>query len=149
MRFVNAGLTVVDTREKCDSIQNLSLKNGESSETRSSHVRTSTEGRGDVLQQENIDWTQLLCRSLNSERERILYEHREIRNLLELRADQASRGDEVALSRLSGAECHTRVLLEQQKDYLLSGARSELDMQELRIESADRALQDSGLQLRS
>ena len=43
----------------------------------------------------------------------------------------------------------TRFLLEEQKDDLLSEARSELDMQELRIENADKAVQETGLQLHS
>ena len=79
----------------------------------------------------------------------ILSEHREICDFLELGADQAARGEKVAPSRPLEAEYHTILLLQEQKDYLLSEARSELVMQELRVESADRALQESGLQHRS
>ena len=82
-----------------------------------------------------------------SKRQRILYEHRENRDFFDLRADQAAQGEKAALSRLSEAEYHTRLLLEEQKNRKLSEARSELNMQELRFETADRALQDSGLQL--
>ena len=46
-------------------------------------------------------------------------------------------------------EYHTRLLLKQQKNHILSEARSELHLQELRVESADRALRESGLQLNS
>ena len=35
------------------------------------------------------------------------------------------------------AKCHTRMLLEERKDYLLSEARSELETKELRVEGAD------------
>ena len=55
-----------------------------------------------------------------------------IRDFLELRADHAAQGENVALSRLSEAEYQTKLLLQEQKSHLLSEARSELDMQELR-----------------
>ena len=42
-----------------------------------------------------------------------------------------------------------RVLLEEQKDYLLSEPRSELDKLELKVECADRALHETGMQLHS
>ena len=54
-----------------------------------------------------------------------------------------------AHSRLSETEHFSRSLLEEQENCLLSEARSELEMEELRVESADRALQESGLQLDS
>ena len=71
-----------------------------------------------------------------------------------MRADRAVRGERVARTKfaqtkLSGAECHTRRLLEEQKDHLLSDAQSELDKQELRVQCTDRALHESGMQLRS
>ena len=61
-----------------------------------------------------------------SERERIFAEHREVRDLLELRADFAAQGENAALSKLSEAECHTTLLLEEQKNHFLSEARSRL-----------------------
>ena len=65
-----------------------------------------------------------------SERERNLSDHREIRNFIELRADQAARGERVAQSRLPAAEYHTTLFFDGQKDHLLSDARPELDMRE-------------------
>ena len=96
---------------------------------------------------ENRVETQLFCRSLFQKEKRILSEHQEIRDHLKLRAGQAARGDKVLPSRLSVAEYHTRLLLGEPKNHTLSEARSELDMQELRVESAATALQESGLQL--
>ena len=81
------------------------------------------------------------------ERERILSEHREIGDFFDLRPNHAAQGEKAALSRLSGAEYHTILLLEEQKNHVLSEARSELNMQELRVENADRAVQESSLQL--
>ena len=57
--------------------------------------------------------------------------------------------ERVAQTKLSEAEDHTRRLLEEQKDYLLSEAQLELDKQELRVQCADRALHESGMQLQS
>ena len=82
----------------------------------------------------------------HSGRERILSEHRDIRNFLGMPADQAVRGERVAQSKLPEEECHTRMLLEGQKD-ILSEARSEMDWQDLRDECADRALHESGPRL--
>ena len=45
--------------------------------------------------------------------------------------------------RLSETEYHSRLLPEEQKNHMLSEARSELNLQELRVESADRALHES------
>ena len=86
---------------------------------------------------------------LHSEKEKVLSEHRDIRNFQEMRADQAVRGERVAQTKLSEAAYHMERLLEEQKDYSLSEARSELDAQELRVECADRALRESGMQLHS
>ena len=44
---------------------------------------------------------------------------------LKLRADEADEGEKAALSRLSEAEYHTRLLLEDPKNHILSEARSE------------------------
>ena len=53
---------------------------------------------------ENRVETQKLCGSpIQNVKEQILSGHREIRDFLELRADQAARGEKVALSRLSDA----------------------------------------------
>ena len=90
----------------------------------------------------------MLCRSvIQEEKERIHSEHRETATSLNNELIKLLEEKKVAVSRLSEAEYHTRLLLEEQKDYLLSEARSELDMQELRVESADRALQEPGLWL--
>ena len=75
-----------------------------------------------------------------SERERIFNEHREVRDFLELR-DQAAQGEQAALSKLSEAEYHSRLLFEEQRNQILSAARSEMSMHELRVESADMCSQ--------
>ena len=72
-----------------------------------------------------------------------------MRDLLALQADHAAQGEQAARSKLSEAEYHTRLLLEAQRNHQLSEARSELNMQELRLESADRALRESDLQIQS
>ena len=90
----------------------------------------------------------MLCKIL-LQRVKVLSEHRNIRNFLEMRADQAVRGERVAQAKLSEAEDHTRRHLEEQKDYLLIEAQSELYKQELRVHCADRALHESGMQLPS
>ena len=76
--------------------------------------------------------------------EKVLCEHREIFDFLEVRADQAARGEKgcsiTVRSRISYE-------LEEHKDYLQSEAQSDLDMQESRVASADRALRESGMQL--
>ena len=60
-----------------------------------------------------------------------------------------SRRKRATLSRLTEAAYHTRMLLDEQKKPTMSEARSELNMQELRVESVDRALHEPGLQLHS
>ena len=65
-------------------------------------------------------------------------ERRETHDFLQWQADQASQGEQAALTKISEAEYHTRLLLEEQKKPL-SEARSETNMQESRVESADRA----------
>ena len=67
-----------------------------------------------------------------SERERILPEHREIRDFPDLGADQAAQGEQAALSKLSEAEYHTRILLEEHGKEILSEARSEMNVHELK-----------------
>ena len=70
-------------------------------------------------------------------------EHRDVRDVLELRADHAAQGELAPLSELSEADNHTRSLLEEQKN------RSKMNMQELRVERADRALRELSLQIHS
>ena len=77
------------------------------------------------------------------------HKHREISDFFEFRADHAAEVEKAALSKLSKAEYHTRLLLVEQKNHPLPEARSERNMQELRVESADRALHESGMQLHS
>ena len=54
-----------------------------------------------------------------------------------------------APSKLSDAEYHTIILLEEQRNRVLSEARSQMDMQELTVGSADMALRESSLQIHS
>ena len=54
------------------------------------------------------------CESFSDRERRIFFiEHQEIRDILELQADHAAQGEQAALSKLSGAEYHTRLLLEE------------------------------------
>ena len=64
--------------------------------------------------------------------------HREIHDFLELQADQAAQGEQAAPSKLCEKEFHARLLLEEQQKHLLSEARSEMNVQESRVERADR-----------
>ena len=63
----------------------------------------------------------------------ILSERRKILDFLELGADHAAQQEKAALSRLSEAKYHTKLLLEGQKNKTLSEARAELNMQESRV----------------
>ena len=145
-------LTRVTRRETSAAPSRIYNSNRENSESRSSRVPTSTERPVAMhSHRESQVQNQMFCKSLiqrEREREKILTEHREISDFLELRANHASQGEQKkALSRLSEAEYHTRLLLEEQKNHILSEARSELNMQELRVESADMAFHESGLLL--
>ena len=75
-----------------------------------------------------------------SERESEVFftERRETHDFLQWQADQAAQGEQAALTKICEAEYHTRLLLEEQKKPL-SEARSEMNMQESSVESADRA----------
>ena len=70
------------------------------------------------------------CAKASFRKRKILSVHRDIRNVLEMRADQAVRGERVAQSKLSDAEYHTSASGGKKRNYLLSEARSELDQQE-------------------
>ena len=56
-------------------------------------------------------------------------------NLLAITAGQ---GEQAALSKLSAAECHTRLLLEEQRSQILSEARSEMNMQDFCFEKKQK-----------
>ena len=85
----------------------------------------------------------------NSASDRIRTERQEVRDHLRFREDEAAEGEDAALSRLSGAEHHTRLLFEEQRNQILSDTRSEMDMQELRSEKADMVLRESNRQIHS
>ena len=74
-------------------------------------------------------------------------EHQEVRDYLTLRGDKAAEGEEAASSKLSEAKYHTILLLEEQRNQILSEARSEMNMQELMPGSADMALRESHRQV--
>ena len=81
----------------------------------------------------------------HSEREReqgFCIVHRETHDFHQWQADQASQGEQAALTKISEVEYHTRLPPEEQKKPL-SEARSETNLQESRVESADRALRES------
>ena len=56
--------------------------------------------------------------------ERVRTEHQDVRAIRLLRADEAAEGEKTAFSRLSEAEGHTKLLLEEQRKQFLSEARS-------------------------
>ena len=66
-----------------------------------------------------------VLRGSQLEKDKVLSEHRDTHDFFEKKADQAVRGEYAAQTRLSGAQ-------------------SELDTQELKMQCADRALQESG-----
>ena len=106
---------------------------GVCSETRSSHLLSST-GRPVAMcsHKRKSSRDSNVLRESSSERERILPEHREIRDFPDLRADQAAQGEQAALSKLSEAEHHTRILLEEHRNQILSEARSEMNVYEFK-----------------
>ena len=106
---------------------------GVCSETRSSHLLSST-GRPVAMcsHKRKSSRDSNVLREFSSERERILPEHREIRDFPDLRADQAAQGEQAALSKLSEAEHHTRILLEEHRNQILSEARSEMNVYEFK-----------------
>ena len=123
--------------------------NGEGSETCFSHFRS---GTGKLVARcqfkRKVKSRLRCCATFSFRREKVLPEHGDLRYFLEMRADRVRR-ERVAQTKLSEAEDHTRRLLEEPKDYLLSEAQLELDKQELRDQCADRALHESGMPLQS
>ena len=61
---------------------------------------------------------------------------------LELRAGHAAQGEQASsIKNFPKRKYHTLLLfVEEQKNHILSEARSEINVQQLRVESADRAL---------
>ena len=114
-KHVNVGFTAVHAEErgKCSTSKNLSIwqrKFCVTLITQSSHGETC----GDVLAQTKIEprstkFTGVLFR----ERERTFAEHREVRDFLGFRADTAAQGEKAALHKLSEAEHHTILLLDE------------------------------------
>ena len=64
------------------------------------------------------------------------------RDFLKLRADEAVEGEQKCLSRLSEAEFHTVLLLEDRRNLILSKAKSEIILQESRAQRAANAIQN-------
>ena len=54
-----------------------------------------------------------------------------------MQLDRAPQGEQEALSKLSEAEFHSRILLEERRNHLLSEAKFEVLLQERRAERAD------------
>ena len=78
-----------------------------------------------------------------SERERTFTKHQEVRDHLKLRAEKEAEGAEAASSKLSEAGYHAKLLLEEQRNHMLCEARSEMNVQERKKESAEMALRES------
>ena len=92
---------------------------------------------------------QMCCRSLISDKERIFSEHREIRDFLQLRVDHDAQGAKLLYQDSLRQNIIRDCFLRNKRFTILSEARSGLNMQELRVESADRALHEASLQLHS
>ena len=134
-------------REASAAPSQMYHSNRGSSETRSSPVSTST-GRSVWMCSHKSKWSRdshVLQESYFRQRKDLFWASRNPRFPVIASWSRRSRS-KTALSRLSEAEYHPRLLLEEQK---LSEARSGLNMQELRVESADRALHEASLQLHS
>ena len=101
---------------------------------------------GEVLKQEKIrSRLKMLCESL-IQKENEFFQSVEI-SATSLKCNLLKENE--WLNQNYVKQNHTIILLEGQKDHLLSKARSELDKQELRVESKDRALHESSVQLYS
>ena len=61
-------------------------------------------------------------------------------------ADRAIQGEQEAFSKLSEAEFHTRILLEEQRNHILSQTRYECLWQHRRAEKAESSIQHVGKQ---
>ena len=107
----------------------------------SSHIPTNTERLVAMYSHWRMSSLDVF-RSLIPRESEFFFEHRETHDFLQWQADQAAQGEQAALSKICEAEYHTRLPLEEQKKPL-SEARSEMNLQESRVESADRALRES------
>ena len=70
----------------------------------------------------------MFFRSLIPRESEFFFERRETHDFLRWQADQAAQGEQAALTKISEAEYHTRLLLEEQKKPLWSEARSEMNL---------------------
>ena len=75
-------------------------------------------------------------------RERIRSEQQEAEDFLKFRPDSAVEGEQEASSRVSEAECHTGLLLEEERNQILSEAESERITQESRAERSDDVIRE-------
>ena len=101
---------------------------------------------GEVSKQEKIkSRLKMLCESL-IQKEKEFFQSVEI-SATSLKCDLLKENEWLNQNYLK--QNHTKILLEGQKDHLLSRARSELDKQEFWVESADRALHESSVQFYS
>ena len=122
----NAGFTAANAEERseCSLRKNLSLY------WRKFYVELiSLPNRGETGR-DILTRTEIEPRPKKRAGDRIRTEYREVRDHLQLRADGAAEGEQAALSRLSKAEFHTISLLEEQRNQILSEARSEMHMQD-------------------
>ena len=74
--------------------------------------------------------------------ERIRHEQQEVRDFLKFWADEAVEGEQEALSKLSEAEIHAELLLEEQRNQILSEANFEIVMQKSRAERSDDVIRE-------
>ena len=135
-------------RDRRDSFQNLSLKWRKFC---GAFVPVRRDPWRCAQTKENHVETQMLCRSLIRKERGFCLSIEKSATSLNCELIKLPEDKKLLYLRLSvsEAEYRTILLLEEQKNYLLSEALSKLDMQELRVERAHRALQESGLQLHS
>ena len=122
IRFGNAGLTTVNTgeRDKCDPIQSLSPQWNKFWDTCITRSYQFGEARGYAHTRKNQVEMQMSCRSLVQKEKTSFYASRNPRFLWNASWSCWPMRKSDAPSRLSGAEYHTRLLLEERKNHLLS-----------------------------
>ena len=140
---------LMQKREACAVPTRIHHSTGKSSMSSSSHTRSAGRPVAVYSHKRKSSRDPRSAQETYTTSERIRTEQQEVRYHLNLQADEAAEGEKAALSRLSVADFHTRLLLEEQRNRILSEAGSELKMQELKAESTDIALRELNRQIHS
>ena len=121
---------------------------GENSSSQSSHVPSEGRSVATHSHKRKSSRNTTSAQGTHPTSERIRTEQQEIRDFpKQFRADEAIEGEQTALSRLSEAEFHTGLFLEEQRNHVFSEAKSEMNMQQSRAESADYAIRELNRQI--